>query len=298
MNIIEYLKLCDNATFFHTPMWLNAVKYYWGLDWFYEIEEIDGTVAVMPLSVYTKNECDYYFSTFKGYGGVLFSNSDLKKEQYIKLEKKCISKYPNIKMRSNPLSPCYYEVSSISTVDVGYMVRRGCQRTLSRHHRRNIKIANNNSIMCRKADPQEWRYFYENCYLSTVSGWQEPSIVYDFSLFLFLQQYPNVELYVAEYNGKIIAGIITLSFNKHAHFWLSGIDAEFKKTLSMYLLINEMFEGLLPKEIEFFDLGVSGNNENILQMKRGFGGEKYESIQYITSPDFKPLKKFFADIHR
>ena len=278
-------------------MWLDCVKYYWGLDWFYDIEELDGIVAVMPLSVYTKNDRNYYFSTFKGYGGILYSNSNLNKEQHLALEKKCICKYPNLKMRSNPLSPFCYDVSSISTIDIGYVVKRGAERTLSRHHRRNLKIANNNNIMCRKAAPQEWYYFYENCYLSTVSSWQNPSIVYDFNFFLFLQQYPNVELYVAEYNDKIIAGIITLSFNKHTHLWLSGIDGEYKKILPMYFLINEIIEDLLPKEIEFIDLGVSGNNENILQMKKGFGGERYESIQYITSLDFKMLKKMFAHSH-
>ncbi len=59
----------------------------------------------------------------------------------------------------------------------------------------------------------------------------------------------------------------------------------------IYLLINNMIDYLLPSETVFVDLGVSGRNDNLLFFKRGFGGEKYESIQYETSPNFGELKK-------
>lgn len=59
----------------------------------------------------------------------------------------------------------------------------------------------------------------------------------------------------------------------------------------IYLLINNMIDYLLPSEIVFVDLGVSGRNDSLLFFKRGFGGKKYESIQYETSPNFGELKK-------
>ena len=290
-EFVEILRKCDNATFFHTPMWLDAVKHFWGMEWFYDQKRIGNTDVLMPISIYEDSVEKYYFSTFKGYGGILTTEQILDEEEYLELEREFFIKYSNFKTRDNPLSPWHSTISSNSMIDIGYIVNRNDKREQCRSHRRKVAIAIKNNIVCRRAQSNEWNVFYQNCYLSTVSSWKNPSIVYSYQFFDYLHQFDGVELYVAEVSGKIIAGIISLSFGKHTHLWLSGINNENKHMEPIYLLINNMIDYLLPSETVFVDLGVSGRNDNLLFFKRGFGGEKYESIQYETSPNFGELKK-------
>ena len=301
MEILDYLHLCDNATFFHTPMWLDTVKYYWGLDWRYHIEEIDGISVVMPISVFTDVRQDYYFSTFKGYGGILCSNASneaITDTQWLKIEEKCTAQYINLKIRDNPLSLREYQIPGEKLSDTGYMIKRGKERAPGTHHKRNIKTAIKYGVVCRKAQQNEWFSFYQHCYLSTASAWKDPSIIYDFSLLEFLQQYAGAEIYIALYNDQIIAGIVTLTFNRHTHLWLSGINQEYKNLMPLYLLITHLVDSLLPENIKYIDLGISGNNNNILMFKRGFGGEMYESFQYTSSPNFRQIKLIMSSLRR
>lgn len=291
-KIINFLKKCEGATFFHTPMWLDTIKYFWGMEWFYDIKKINNVEAIMPISVYENGSEQYFFSTFKGYGGVLTTKQFLDNEELLMIEKEYIKNYQNFKTRDNPLSPWHNRIFSNAVIDIGYMVdRNNSERELSRSHKRKIAIANKNNLVCRKAKSNEWYLFYRDCYLSTVASWDNPSIIYNYSFFDYLHQFDGVELYVAENAGKVIAGIIALSFGKHTHLWLSGIDNEFKYMAPIYLLINNMIDHLLPSETTLVDFGVSGRNENLLFFKRGFGGEMYESIQYETSSMFGDLKK-------
>ena len=244
----------------------------------------------MPVSVYKENNEKYFFSSFKGYGGILTTKKIIDTEDYLTLEDEFFEKHYNFKTRDNPLSPWKNNIYPNSTADVGYIVNRHHERILSKSHRRKIIIANKNNIICRKAKINELNTFYKNCYLSTVSSWKNPSIVYNYSFFDYIQQFNGVELYVAEFSDKVIAGIITLSFGKHTHLWLSGIDNEYKHMAPIYLLINEIIDRLLPPERVLVDFGVSGGNENLIFFKKGFGGVKYESKQYETSTMFKELK--------
>ncbi len=67
-TIMNLLEECDNATFFHTPMWLSTVKHFWGLEWFYDVKTVGDKKAFMPMCVYTDaDRQDFHFSTFKGY---------------------------------------------------------------------------------------------------------------------------------------------------------------------------------------------------------------------------------------
>ena len=181
--------------------------------------------------------------------------------------------------------------------DYGYIVDRHSRGELTKHHKRKIDLAKKNSIVCRLADSQELYSFYKNCYLQTVNSWKNPSIVYKYNFFEYLAQFEDVRLYVAEYNSEIIAGVITLSFGCHTHIWLSGVNQEKKHLAPVYLLINEIIENLLPSYIQYVDLGISGRNDNLLFFKRGFGGTKYESIQYMTTSEFYDLKRKLIDYY-
>lgn len=55
---------------------VDTVKYYWNLDYIYNIQKINYENIILPVSIYHNcNDNDYYFSTFKGYGGYLSDKS-------------------------------------------------------------------------------------------------------------------------------------------------------------------------------------------------------------------------------
>lgn len=294
-DIMKILSKCSSSTFFHTPMWLETIKQFWGLEWYYDLDNIDGVELVMPVSIFAQHGKEFHFSTFKGYGGIISSERIADRQKWKEIECRFVARHANLKTRDNPLLPWQNQISQIFSSDYGYIVDRYSRDELTKHHKRKIALAKRNSIICRLADSQELYLFYKNCYLQTVNSWKNPSIVYKYSFFEYLDQFEDVRLYVAEYNREIIAGVITLSFGCHTHIWLSGVNQDNKHLAPVYLLVNEVIEALLPSHIQYVDLGISGRNDNLLFFKRGFGGTKYESIQYETTSEFYELKRKLID---
>lgn len=287
--LLEY----KDATFFHTSMWLETVKFYWGMDYDYEFQFINGKKVILPLSVYQYNGTDFYFSTFKGYGGYL-SDSSLSIDERRECESKIQHKYQYFKMRDNPLNPFLTTVAPVITNDFTYIVQRKNRgEKVHRSHRRNIAKAKENNINCRQAmNRKEWEQFYQTCYLDTVKKWNNPSIIYRFDILEHLSQYNNVFLYIAEWKKEIVAGVVVLTFNRHAHCWLSGINQQHKEKMPLYMLIHDLIEGVLDEEVEYLDLGVSGMNDNLRFFKRGFGAISFTTLQYATTNIFKDIKDY------
>lgn len=292
----EIIKKDNSATFFHSYMWLDTVKYYWNLDYIYDIQKINNKNIIMPVSVFHNcNNNDYYFSTFKGYGGYL-SDQLLEEHEENIVKNIYFNKYNMFKTRDNPLKPWKNILLKPSVVECSYIIEKSIGLKLSSHHSREVKKAKSNGITIREAKNQEWIEFYKKCYLSTAKHWNNPSIIYRYDILDYLKTFENhVKLYIAEYKNNIVSGVVIFKLNKHAHYWLCGNDMEFRKLSPNYLLIYETAKKLFQDNIEHIDLGVSGNNSNIIAFKNGFSATPFISNQYSTDKNFEIIKKSLSN---
>jgi len=108
---------------------------------------------------------------------------------------------------------------------------------------------------------------------------------------LLASRFPNnIKLYVAEYNGSIIAGTVLFSMKNIIHVQYISANEQGKDNGALDLLFDNLINQTFL-HIPIFDFGQSsekmGNylNENLIFQKEGFGGRGtvYETYKYNLS---------------
>jgi peptidoglycan pentaglycine glycine transferase (the first glycine) len=111
----------------------------------------------------------------------------------------------------------------------------------------------------------------------------------------------HLRLYLAYYNGKIIAGTITILYGKKCWYLYGASSNEYRNVMATYLLQWEAMKWALETGCDVYDFrGVSGDMDEsnplygIYRFKKGFNGQLVEligEIDYI----FKPFVYFMVD---
>jgi hypothetical protein len=97
----------------------------------------------------------------------------------------------------------------------------------------------------------------------------------------------NIRLYIAEYNGTIIAGTVLFVMKNVIHVQYISANAQGKEFGALDMLFDELINQIF-NHVPVFDFGQStekmGNylNENLIFQKEGFGGRGtvYEIYKY------------------
>ncbi len=145
-----------------------------------------------------------------------------------------------------------------------------CFRKTLRH---SIKKAENEKIKLEKCENQnDLRLFY-NLYLKTIK--RHKTIAYPFSFFKYFFNSSNVEIVLAKYEDRIIAGSIFLFYNKFVHYFLNASDYNYRDKKPTYLILWNQIKSCLQKEHKVFDLGGTGRDSQLEVFKRGWGTQKY-----------------------
>ncbi len=106
-----------------------------------------------------------------------------------------------------------------------------------------------------------------------------------------------IELYLAEYKGKIIAGNIATFYNGVATYLHGGMDGEYRKLMAPFLLQWKMIKDAKEKGCVWYDFGgvFPGSNDNgksgITRFKMSFS-PKMEIFEMVGTYDvvFSPVK--------
>ena len=95
----------------------------------------------------------------------------------------------------------------------------------------------------------------------------------------------NLRLYIAELDGRIIAGTIAIYFKNTVYYLYGASSNQNRNTMPNYLLQWEMIKWAIEKKCETYDfMGISGDDDpsnplyGLYKFKRGFSGE---TIEYI-----------------
>ena len=285
---------CEYSTYFHSREWAEIWSRYTkrkiSLTPFL-VMFTDGKRALLPFSCLTKEGIMpiligsrrlYLSSPECTYGGWI-SADNLNCNHALLLLNLIKKKFNNLFWRMNPYDDIALE-SGVTISDEGETHAINLQKgfnviatNMSRDHRRGIKKAIQSGVSVRIASSiKDWLDYYQ-VYETTVRRWGNRLLgdKYSWELFhdIFRRDSPNVELWLAIYEDKVVSG--ELCFHSKSHFvcWHgASLDAYFN-IRPRNLLLYEAIKNSCEKGYFWFDFNPSAGLKGVQAFKEGFGAQ-------------------------
>ncbi len=163
--------------------------------------------------------------------------------------------------------------------------------TRQKHIKRYKKNGSLN-IFC-TTEKQYFRKYYE-VYQDTLKRWGENYPAYSFELITSLSEIPNVRMWVAEYQGEMISGMICFYGESSVFDWLAAsiINEDLKKLYAAVAVQYSVIEDAHQKGLNFVNMGASDMLKGVHEFKDSWSAisQNYYSLQY-RSLSFQILKK-------
>jgi hypothetical protein len=285
---------CYYSTYFHSSEWADIWSSYTkrkiSLTPFL-VKFSDGKKALLPFSCITKEGIIpiltgtrnlYVSSPECTYGGWI-SSDKLDKDHGILLLNLIKKKFNNLFLRMNPYDDVALN-SGFSISDQGETHSINLEKgfdviasNMSRDHRRGVKKALQNKVSIRVASSiDDWLEYYK-VYEITVNRWGNRLLgeKYSWSLFhdIFKRNSPNVELWLAIYEDKVISGELCFHSKRHFVCWHgASIDTYFHFG-PRNLLLFEAIKNACEKHYSWFDFNPSAGLQGVKAFKEGFGAQ-------------------------
>jgi hypothetical protein len=278
-------KECDYATYFHSREWAEIWSSY-TLGKLFVVPKLvifsDGKEAILPLCGKKQYQglVDIYFSSVEGCFGGWISTDNLGIKHAVLMSEFLTKKLNgSLIWRLNP----YDELASESGVkphwsDETYAVNLEKDFTTLYTSQsstvRKAKKASKAGVLVKVASTiDEWKEYYQ-AYKSTLSRWGDNVISeYRWDLFyeIFQLNSPNVKLWIALYDDKIVSGAICFYAKKHVVYWHGASLEEYFQLRPVNLLMYEIMKDAHFKNYRWFDFNPSAGLEGVVAFKKSFG---------------------------
>ena len=280
------------ATPYHAPLWAEALVRAYRK---YEIATIgflfeDGTQAIIPMlssarGLFVRRR-RYKSFGFGSYGGPIYTGTwDEEKTEAV------FSFFKNRKARlhfdGNPLwhhrFPQYVQQQQIDT----YVLRldqplEDIFRNFSDTHRRGIKTATKRGVVIRRSSTDADIDAYRVMYADSINRWGDATIIRfpEGLIRTMLKSDPeHVTLWIAEVEGRAVAGIIVLYWNSMAHYWLGATRQGCEEYHAPVLLQWHAIQDACARSLLLYDFAPSGSLSGVEEFKRRFGAEKVTFVR-------------------
>jgi len=117
---------------------------------------------------------------------------------------------------------------------------------------------------------------YYSVYRDTLNRWGEsascivPKILF-LNMFRDITYGASIKLWLASFDGEVIAGAWILSTNNIAVYWHSAFKATFSNMRPMHYILYECLKSSNKAGVSIFDFCPSGCIEGVARFKKGFG---------------------------
>lgn len=275
---------CPYATFFQSPEWFAAFTAA-EPDWTAEalsFEFPDGARALLPfIRRSTAGGRSVWMSGPAGVYGGWIADAPLSAKQQRSIVRFMAAPDHALAWRINPyaglrisrrfrLRPDHTTVLDLA----GGFDRIFC--SWSESHRRGVARARGRGIQVRRAaSASDWQAYF-SCYQDSLRRWGErASSRYGWELFAALSRLPDpgVSLWLAERGGRLQAGAVCFSHNRHTVYWHGAAYASGFPDRPVHLLMHEIIRDACTRGERWFDFNPSGGHEGVERFKRGFGGQ-------------------------
>lgn len=300
----------NHATFFHTYTWAKIIS-----DTFpeYSISTKgfvfdDGTKAVLPL-LSTRMGLKGFFRSYRSmapeiYGGIVTNGRLLTDDEICNIFKP-LQKIgtTSVFIVGNPFYkyevPEYYNKESMFTQVLD--LRKGFDDIwsgYSKGHKSSTKKAEKMGVEIDLAQGLDDYKAYYIVYEDSLRRWgNEASICYPFTLFhnIFKMNSPNIKLWIARVDGKIIAGALLFYCNKHIAYWHGASLEDYFDYCPNNLLQTKIIQTACDEGYWYYDFNPSGGHEGVVRFKKSFGTERLNFSAYkwtANSLFYKIYQKF------
>lgn len=226
---------------------------------------------------------------YKSY--VLKIDPDVKSENeaFVSMAKKLGFRFKNASKNFEGIQPRF-----VFRLQVSGKTEETLMETFHSKTRYNIRLAERKGVHVTIGTRADLEKFHE---IMVVTGTRDAFVVR--SLDYFQRMYDcfapeHLRLYLAWYNGEIIAGTIAILYGNKVWYLYGASSNEYRNVMPNYLLQYEMMKWALENHCDIYDFrGVSGDvNENnplygLYRFKKGFNGEFTEFVgemDYVFSP--------------
>ncbi len=294
----KWKKLLDKVlfkTFFHNVEWEEFLENQF--KWLRFEHYLYKDSILLSLARYSLTGKQRLIShPFCEYGGILplkqnVSGREFKNDLFEEFKNK-------LKISFHPQIPRYFQefgLKESDSVSDTYFIEDFDKRTADeiysnfrktlRHSIEKAKQENTKTEKCQ--NEKELKDFYK-LYVKTIK--KHKNIPYPYSFFQFFLSSPDVEIMLAKYNDKIIAGSVFLFYNKFIHYYISASDSTYRDKKANYLILWNQIERYAGKDYKVFDFGGTGRGSSLEIFKSGWATKKYTIFQLKNFKD-KGIKK-------
>jgi hypothetical protein len=289
-------KGCDYATYFHSREWAELWRTYTdgrmephGI--LFEFE--DKSRALLPLSKERQfgGLLDGYHSSPAGTFGGWISDVVPSKEQTGLMVRYLLKTISNLTWRLNPYQPGPVELTEPLIHDKTQVLflAGGFDRVYkswSKGHRAAARQASKSGVTTRLAsNPADWELYYA-VYEDSMHRWGERCTwSYGWKFFRAMSDLNSgaIRLWLAEYEGRIVAGAVCFYAAKHAVYWHGASLQQFFNVRPSNLLMYEAIRDACTRGFSWFDFNPSGGLEGVKSFKKGFGAQDLSAPVVQTS---------------
>jgi len=288
-------------TFFHSAEWEEFLEsqFKW-LKFKHYLYKDKALLSLVQYELFGKKKLISH--PFCEYGGILPLEQGINGREF---KNELFSEFQNqLKINFHPQIPKYFQELGLkepdSTNDAYFIedldkknsdeIYSNFRKTL----RYSIEKAEKQNIEIKKCyNEQELKKFYK-LYVKTIK--KHKNIPYPYSFFQFFLNSVDVEIILAQYNDKIIAGSVFLFYNGFIHYFLNASDYAHRDKQANYLILWNQIKKYAGKNYKVFDFGGTGKGSSLEVFKKGWGTKKYSIFELKNFQDNKMRKSKLRNI--
>jgi lipid II:glycine glycyltransferase (peptidoglycan interpeptide bridge formation enzyme) len=298
----EVVENSQNATFFHSPVWMRILEKTYG---HFENATIGFTFnssnrAIFPLVAEHSRgmlfkKIKHKSMPFGVYGGIVAEKRLHQEEIDTLFEYLTSISISTMKIVENPFEQYTIPHTFIEKPMFTHFVTlhsdfEQLMKCISRGRIRNIKDAQKKGVTIRLASSIEDYENYYYHYQKRQDQWgEEAGISYPWELFLnfFEFQKQGIKLWLAEKNGTIIAGIIALYYNHTILLWHGYTLQDYLDCYPSSLLHLAMLKDGCENGYKIYDLNPSVERPGVIQFKESLSAKRLDFKAYRWKKGYK-----------
>ena len=293
------LKEDKTATFFQTPEWHGLASQFFGTETTVKIFTFGNKTALLPLQKKNGFFGSFYSSPFGTYNSLLVDHH-LEVDEINHIKKQLVN--TNLVLTSSPFTQNPIQIGnakalSTKVIELDQINSENPSLSWNRNHRRKLNEGLQNNIKIRLAESENDIHYYYLLYQKLSAEWGSAArVLYPEKLFTLLwsslKKSNKMKIWIAEKEGKIVAGRICFYHGFHAVEWHAASTGEFQKKGVNHLLINTILGDAKKNGFQIYDFNPNPGLSQVDHFKMGFHPK---ILTFSTSMNFQ---KLYAWIHR
>jgi lipid II:glycine glycyltransferase (peptidoglycan interpeptide bridge formation enzyme) len=147
---------------------------------------------------------------------------------------------------------------------------------------------------------ESWKDYY-SIYQDSLRRWgTSATSSYGWFLFkiLYDQRSINIQLWLAKFEDKSIAGALCFYHRNHVAYWHGASLSDYSQLRPTNLLMYEIIRDSCRRKAKWFDFNPSGGHDGVKAFKKSFGATSFRADLFQSQKKSRPLIQKLANYFR